>query len=140
MFKFVIVGAVGLAMVSSMAAEAQTPPAQVSAPAPVCLRRADIDTFDAPNDYTVIVRKLSGEKIKLALMGPCINLRYRMSLGIKTVGGTMALSCISPGDSIIDVDRGTRTRFACPIRSITVYTPAMEAADKAAKAAKDSGQ
>ncbi len=75
--------------------------------APVCLRRANIDTFDAPNDYTVIVRALDGTKYKLALMGPCINLSYRMSLGLKTPGGTMGLSCIGIGDSIIDRDHIT---------------------------------
>ena len=130
MFKFVIVGAVGLAILSFVAAQAQTTPAAV------CLRRADIDTFDAPNDYTVIVRKLHGDKVKLALMGPCINLGFRMALGIKTVGGTMALSCISPGDSIINNDRFAGTRMNCPIKSISLYTPEMEAADKAAAAAK----
>ncbi len=129
MFKGIVLGAVAVALLSAVSAQAQNQQ-------PVCLRRADIDTFNAPNDYTVIVRKLNGDKVKLALMGPCINLSYRMSLGIKTVGGSMALSCISPGDSIIDVDRGTRTRMSCPIRSISLYTPAMEAADKAAAAAK----
>lgn len=135
MFKAILAGVAMTATLSVIPAEAQ--PAN---PAPVCLRRADIDTFDAPNEDTVIVRTLDGTKYKLALMGPCLDIGYRMSLGIKTVGGTMGLSCISPGDSIINNDRMQHMRMNCPIRTITIYTPAMEAADKAAKAAKDSGQ
>jgi Family of unknown function (DUF6491) len=135
MFKAILAGVAVIATLSVVPAEAQ--PAN---PAPVCLRRADIDTFDAPNEDTVIVRTLDGTKYKLALMGPCLDIGYRMSLGIKTVGGTMGLSCISPGDSIINNDRMQHMRMNCPIRAITIYTPAMESADKAAKAAKDSGQ
>jgi hypothetical protein len=131
MFKALLIGGVALAMLAAIPAQAQP-----AAPVPVCLRRADIDTFNAPNDYTVIVRTLNGAKYKLALMGPCTNLSFRMALGIKTPGGTMGLSCITPGDSIINNDRGTRMRMNCPIKAISIYTPAMEAADKAAAAAK----
>lgn len=131
MYKIILAGVAAIAVLSVIPAEAQ--PAN---PARVCLRRADIDTFDAPNDYTVIVRTLDGTKYKLALMGPCNNLRFRMALGIKTVGGTMGLSCIGNGDSIIDRDHITGEHMECPIRAITIYTPAEEAADKAAAAAK----
>jgi hypothetical protein len=133
MFKIILAGAAAIAVLSVIPAEAQP-----ASPAPVCLRRANIDTFDAPNDYTVIVRTLDGTKYKLALMGPCINLSYRMSLGLKTPGGTMGLSCIGIGDSIIDRDHITGEHMNCPIKAITIYTPAEEAADKAAKAAIDA--
>jgi hypothetical protein len=131
MFKAFLIGGVALAMLAAIPAQAQP-----AAPTQVCLRRADIDTFNAPNDYTVIVRTLNGTKYKLALMGPCTNLSFRMALGIKTPGGTMGLSCITPGDSIINNDRGTRMRMNCPIKTISIYTPQEEAADKAAAAAK----
>jgi hypothetical protein len=131
MFKAMLIGGVALATLAAIPAQAQP-----ATPAPVCLRRANIDTFDAPNDYTVIVRTLDGTKYKLDLMGPCLNLGFRMSLGIKTVGGTMGLSCISRGDSIINNDRFQRIRMNCPIKAISIYTPATEAADKAAAAAK----
>jgi hypothetical protein len=135
MFKTMLLGAVGLAMLAAIPAEAQ--PAN---PAPVCLRRANIDTFDAPNDNTVIVRTLDGQKYKLALMGPCLNLGFRMALGIKTVGGSMRLSCITPGDMIINNDRFQDIHMQCPIKAITIYTPQEEAADKAAAAAKKAAE
>lgn len=139
MLKTILAGAAVIATLSAIPAEAQP-----ATPAQVCLRRADIDTFDAPNDYTVIVRTLNGLKYKLDLMGPCLDLKYRMALGVKTVGGSFALSCISRGDSIINNDRMEHLRMNCPIKAITIYTPAMEAADKAAaaaaKAAKDNDQ
>jgi hypothetical protein len=134
MFKAAVLGAIAAAALVSAW------PAQAQDQAPVCLRRANIDTFDAPNDYTVIVRTLNGTKYKLDLMGPCLDLKYRMALGVKTVGGSFALSCISRGDSIINNDRMEHVRMDCPIKAISIYTPQMEAADKAAKAAKDSGQ
>ncbi|MGA9794604.1 MAG: DUF6491 family protein [Rhizomicrobium sp.] len=135
MFKSLVMGGVAAALLFSASAQAQP-----SAPAQVCLRRADIDTFNAPDDYTVIVSTLDRKKYKLALMGPCLNLKFRMALGIKTVGGSMALSCITPGDSIIDHDRFQHIHMNCPIRSISLYTPAMEAADKAAAAAKKAAE
>lgn len=137
MFKIIILGAVSVALLSTVPALAQN---QGPNQKPICLRRANIDTFNAPDDNTVIVRTLDGNKYKLSLMGPCLNLSFRQALGIKTVGGSFALSCISPGDSIIDNDRMDHMRMNCPIKAITMYTPAQEAADKAAKAAKDSGQ
>jgi hypothetical protein len=115
-------------------------PVQAQPAAQVCLRRADIDTFDAPNDNTVIVRALNGTKYKLALMGPCQNLTFRMALAIKTPGGTMGLSCITPGDMIVNRDRFQGIHMNCPIRTITIYTPAEEAADKAAAAAKKAAE
>ncbi len=55
-----------------------------------------------------------------------------MAVGFKTlVGGPLA--CISRGDTVISRDPGV-AGARCPIASVQTYTPAMEAADKAAAA------
>ena len=131
MFKGIVLGAAALLSVVPAWAQDQQPQSQQ----PACLRRADIDTFNAPDDSTVIVRTLNGNKYKLALMGPCLDLRFRNALAIRSPG-SFALSCISRGDSIINRDRVSNIHMSCAIRNITLYTPQEEAADKAAAAAK----
>jgi hypothetical protein len=107
-----------------------TAPAYAKEP---CLRNIDIYSFNAPNDRTVIVETNRHDKYKLSLMGTCWNLDFKERIVFRTIGGS-ELSCLSRGDQVISRDLGSRQ--TCSITRIERYTPAMQAADKAAKEAK----
>jgi hypothetical protein len=100
---------------------------------PPCLRNIDIYSFNAPSDRTLIVETTRHAKYKLTLMGTCWNLDFKERLAFRTIGGSQ-LSCLSRGDQVISRDLGMRQ--TCSITNIQEYTPAMQAADKAAKEAK----
>lgn len=99
-----------------------------------CLRQVDIDSFNAPNDTTLIVQTIQHNKFKISLLGTCQSLTFKEGLAFKSFGGTQ-LSCISAGDSIIERNVGTG-RQDCPIKKVEPYTAAMQKADMDAKAAQ----
>ena len=105
--------------------------------APSCLQVGQIWSWNAPNDKTLIVEDNWHSKWKVSLIGPCMNLTFKERVGFKAFGGT-SLSCLSKGDSVLVRDPGFPQR--CPIVNIVPYTPQMEAADKAAAAAKKNAQ
>jgi hypothetical protein len=104
--------------------------------APSCLRLGQIYSWNALDNKTLIVEDNWHQKFKLSLMGYCQNLTFKERIGFKAFGGTQ-LSCLSKGDDILVRNPGFPQR--CPIIDIVPYTPQMEAADKAAKAAKQQG-
>jgi len=109
---------------------------EAAAPAPqACLRIGQILNWNAPDDHTLIVEDYSHQKFKLLLMGTCVDLNFKQKVGFKSVGGT-ELSCLTPGDYVFVHLMAMYQR--CPIKTIEVYTPEMEKADKAAKDAKQS--
>jgi hypothetical protein len=69
----------------------------------------------------------------MTLMGFCHNLAFKEQIGFKSVGGG-ELSCLGSGDYVLAHDIAIPDR--CPITSVVPYTAAMDAADKAAAAAK----
>ncbi len=105
--------------------------------APSCLQVGQIWSWNAPDNKTQIVEDNWHAKWKLSLMGTCINLTFKERVGFKAFGGTQ-LSCLSKGDDVLVRNPGFPQR--CPITSIVPYTPQMEAADKAAAAAKKAQQ
>ncbi|HEY1707826.1 MAG TPA: DUF6491 family protein [Rhizomicrobium sp.] len=104
---------------------------------PACLRNIDIWSFDAPNDKTVIVENTRHLKYKVSVMGTCSGLHFHNHLAFKTLANGN-LACLSKGDQVISRDEGMVG--ICSVTNIELYTPAMQAADKAAKAAKDAAQ
>jgi len=104
--------------------------------APSCLQLGQIYSWNAPDNKTLVVEDNWHQKFKLSLMGYCQNLTFKERIGFKAFGGTQ-LSCLSKGDYVLVRDPGFPQR--CPIMDIVPYTPQMEAADKAAKAAKQQG-
>ncbi|HUO91607.1 MAG TPA: DUF6491 family protein [Rhizomicrobium sp.] len=113
----------------------------VSAPAmaaPSCLQIGQIYSWNAVNDKTLIVEDNWHQKWKLSLMAPCINLTFKERVGFQSIGGFGGLTCLSKGDNVIVRNPGFPQR--CPITSIVAYTPQMEAADKAAAAARKAQQ
>jgi hypothetical protein len=105
--------------------------------APACLELARIWSWKVIDDKTLIVEDDTHQKFKMTLMGFCHNLAFKERIGFKSVGGG-ELSCLGMGDYVLAHDIAIPDR--CPITSVVPYTEAMEAADKAAAAAKAAKQ
>jgi len=103
-----------------------------------CLRFGEIYSWKVLDPKTVVVEDNWHHKFKMNLMGYCPNLSYRERIGFRSPGSS-SLSCMTPGDELIVNQFGAGAQ-RCPISSIVTYTPTMEAADKAAKAAKAGAQ
>jgi hypothetical protein len=99
-----------------------------------CLRVGEIYDWKAMGDRTVIVEDNFHQKFKLDLLGDCTGLTFKLSLAFVSPG-SMAISCVSPGDSVA-FRQSPAGPQNCPIKAISVYTPAMEKVDKEAAAAK----
>jgi hypothetical protein len=114
-------------------------PAQPSAKTPArtdCLRLGQVDSFSAirGNERAFVVTDKLRRRFRINLMYRCPGLDFNMAVGFKTLESG-SLACIARGDTVISRDV-TRAGDRCPISSVEPYTPAMEAADKAAAAAK----
>jgi hypothetical protein len=112
--------------------------AQPAAAPRACLRFGEIYSWKVLDPKTVVVEDNGHHKFKMSLMGYCPNLSYRERIGFRSPGSS-DLSCMTPGDELIVNQFGTGAQ-RCPITSIVPYTPAMEAADNAAAAAKRASQ
>jgi hypothetical protein len=92
-----------------------------------CLQQAQIYSWKALNDRTLVVEDNFHKKFKLTLMAPCQQLQFHERLAFKTFSNT-ALTCVSKGDQVIS---GTAIGPQhCPISKIELYTADMEKADK----------
>lgn len=100
---------------------------------PACLELVRIWNWKVLDSKTLIVEDDAHQKFKMSLMGYCPNLAFKERIAFKSVGGS-DLSCLGAGDYVLARDIAIPDR--CPIASVVAYTPAMEAADKAAAAAK----
>ena len=102
----------------------QASPAQADAsearPAQICLTPARIFSWSALDDNTIIVMARDKKHYAIKLGGICSGVRnFKVAISITTPTN---VSCVGPGD---------RVRFgddifgpqACPITSITSYTP-----------------
>ena len=101
--------------------------------APACLELGRIWNWKVLDNKTLIVEDDMHQKFKMSLMGYCPDLAFKERIAFKSVGG-MELSCLGTGDYVLAHEVAIPDR--CPISSVVPYTPAMEAADKAAAAAK----
>lgn len=104
-------------------------------PGHACLEAGRIRSWKAPDDRTLIAENRDGQKFKIAILGFCQDLDLvRQTIGFHTYDGS-PLTCIRPGDHIFFADGTMSNR--CFVKTIALYTPEMEKADKAAKAAKE---
>jgi hypothetical protein len=101
--------------------------------APSCLELGRIWSWKVIDNKTLIVEDDTHQKFKMSLMGFCPDLQFKERIAFKSVGGS-ELSCLGMGDYVLAHDIAIPDR--CPITSVVPYTPQMEAADKAAAAAK----
>lgn len=126
--SFHLVIASAALLVAASAAQAQP------APANACLQTNRIRDFDPqPDNRTIIVTDTLGHKYKVALQFPCLELKYRTSLAFRSLDGSR-LACLDKNDRVIAARQLGMPGDRCLIDSVTAYTPAMEKADKAAKA------
>jgi len=123
--KLAVLAVAGLAVLATTPAVAE----------PGCLRGIDIYSFDAKNDRTLIVENTRHLKYRLSLFGTCTSMKFKERLAFKTIGGS-DLSCLSRGDEVRSRDFASGFREVCSISKIEPYTAEMQAADKAAEAAR----
>jgi|ERR1700733_1943631 len=98
-----------------------------------CLELGRIWSWKVLDNKTLIVEDDTHRKFKMSLMGFCPDLAFKERIAFKSVGGS-ELSCLGTGDYVLAHEVAIPDR--CPITSVVPYTPEMEAADKAAAAAK----
>lgn len=127
MNKSVLCAALALA-----AAGIGAPPAARAQPA--CLQVGRIWSWKPLDRQTLIVEDELHRKFELRLTGYCPRLPLKLGLAFKANGAINGLDCVRKGDDVVSQDVGSS--FTCPVTSVVPYTPTMEAADKAAAAAK----
>jgi hypothetical protein len=109
-------------------------PAPVAAAEKPCLQIGQVYDFTpVPGNRSLIVTDRLRKKYKLTFTGICSDLQYNMGLGFKSFG-TGRLSCLTRGDYVISHDPA-RPLNHCVIQKIEAYTPQMQKADAAARAA-----
>lgn len=99
-----------------------------------CLQSNRIRDFDPqPDNRTIIVTDTLNHKYLVRLQYPCLDLKFRMNLGFQSLNNSR-LACLERNDRVIVRRQLGMVGDRCLIDSVTAYTPAMEKADKAAKA------
>lgn len=101
-----------------------------------CLQIGRIWSFKALDNKTLIVEDELHQKFKLALMGYCPRLPFKLNLAIRSASGVNGLDCVERGDTVISQD--VNMHYTCPVTSIAPYTAEMEKADQAKAAEKGS--
>ena len=103
-------------------------------PQTACLQPNRIRDFDPqPDNRTIIVTDSVSRKYRVTLQFPCLELKYRMSLAFQSLSNSR-LECLDRNDRVITRRGQGLPSDRCLIDSVTAYTPAMEKADKAARA------
>ena len=103
-----------------------------------CLQFGWIYNWKVINDKTLMVEDYHHRRFRVSLIGTCYNLNYYEQLGFKS-RGALSISCLEPGDEVIQRDYGiggAALGGRCAITHIDYYTPEMEAADRAAAEAR----
>ncbi len=124
--------ALGTLLLTAVPALAQTPAAK---PAPVCLQRDRIYSWDPINKTAVAISDPFNRKYKVTLQVPCFDLDYRQQIELKS-SDPSSLSCVGTFDSVVVRRDVGFPRQECRIKSVEVYTPAMQKADAALKKSK----
>jgi hypothetical protein len=97
-----------------------------------CLMAGQILKWTPVDSRTLIVEDIVHRKFKVSLNGTCPNLQYNIGAGFISRSNSQ-LACLRQGDMV--VHRGYAAGNRCPIKSVQLYTPAMQKADEAAAAA-----
>lgn len=101
-----------------------------------CLQRNLIYGWGARDANHVVVDDKFGKKYLLTLSGWCQDVEWGLGLSVHSFGGN-ELACVSRGDWVVPHGGGVTPApgARCMISKIELYTPEMEAAYKAQKAA-----
>jgi hypothetical protein len=98
-----------------------------------CLVSAQIWSWKPLDRKTLVVQDTIHRKFKVSLYAPCPGIDFNIGAAIQTRGNT-ALDCVGRGDVVIHRGYGIGNR--CLIKSVELYTPAMQKEDAAAARAK----
>ncbi len=88
--------------------------------APSCLRMNNLYSGNEAGNHAVVLESITHRKFKVDYSGYCGNLKYVMSIGVKSQS-TSDLSCLQRGDVLL-----TRTndhRFSCVVQRVRPYRP-----------------
>ncbi|HEY4112459.1 MAG TPA: DUF6491 family protein [Rhizomicrobium sp.] len=109
--------AAGLAACVSIPAMAQSPTMPPSASQRGCLRFGEIYNWKALGNKSLMVEDNFHKKFRVDLMAYCEGLQFKERVGFQSAG-SVALTCMSPGDDVIVRNVGTGFQ-RCPITRIT---------------------
>lgn len=114
--KMNLLPAIGLAILATtpVLAQSQMPP---SASQRACLRFGEIYNWKALDNKSLMVEDNFHKKFHVDLMGTCEGLQFKERVGFKSAG-SVALTCMSPGDDVIVRNVGSGFQ-RCPISRIT---------------------
>jgi hypothetical protein len=104
---------------------------------PSCLESSRVWNWTVLNDRTLIVEDSMHHKYRMSLMLGCRELDFSFGLGFKSFSGS-GLACLERGDSVFVPPGSGLPRQKCIIDKVEAYTPEMQHADDAAKAAAKS--
>lgn len=100
-----------------------------------CLMSEQIWSWKPLDQRTLVVEDKVHRQFKVSLYGPCPGIDYNIGAAIVSHSNT-ALDCVRPGDVVVHRGYGLGNR--CPIKSVELYTLAMQRADEAAAAAQSA--
>jgi hypothetical protein len=85
-----------------------------------CLLTRNIDSFDAIDDHTVYVRASVDQIWRLTLINDCLELPFRLSIGVERAGGDPWIC--KPIQATV-VTRGVAVPHRCPVVGLHRLTP-----------------
>lgn len=99
----------------------------------VCLYHRYVDGWTVRNKTSMVVNEL-GRKYLVNLQGDCSDLPFATRMGFTTPGNVPGPNCVDHGDSVV-MRGGSVVPMPgiCWVAKVQRYTPAMQAADKAAR-------
>ena len=101
-----------------------------------CLRQVNIhDYHPVADNRSLVVIDRARQRYRVNFVTSCYDLKYKLGLRFQT-NGVSRLACVSRGDKVLFRDPANPGAGFCIIRDVQVQTPAMDAADAAAVAAK----
>lgn len=118
--KMNLLPVIGLAILTAPPVLAQSPTMPPSASKLPCLRFGEIYNWKALDNKSLMVEDNFHKKFHVDLMGTCEGLQFKERVGFKSAG-SVALTCMSPGDDVIVRNVGSGFQ-RCPISRITPET------------------
>ena len=98
----------------------------------VCLHRSQVQGWHIRDKHSVIVDDSFGRKYLLGLGAGCEDISWSSGLAFRPIGGGFSM-CVDRGERITVLGNGP-SHDVCWVRTVQLYTPDMEHADRMAKA------
>lgn len=88
--------------------------------APGCLKMVNLYSWHELGRHAVILENVGHRKFKVDYSGYCGNLKYAMSIGVKSQSPS-DLSCLQRGDILLT--HTANQNYRCVVEDISPYTP-----------------